>query len=672
MRRAFSAGERRGLSAPLVAVMVAVSLAACNALLGVEDATVSGGSGVGGEGGGSGAASGAGLGGAPAGTGGGSAAGASGSGAGGAPIDARLDLTFGDKGLAFVTPATIYAERYNVKGLAPQPGGRLIVSGYADLANRDYRIFGKLAAGFAARLDDGAFDATFGEGGYLRRPAQRWNEDRDYHSFVDPVGGSVLVDASGFSYDSDGNGFDYGGLLVANADGHNPLLVGGNNEDVSVYAALFSSKGCFLISPGPYHGGSSLGFSACPADWLPVYDRTLELASLSATELVVAGPLPPAPAGGDRFLVPILEKSTGRLGAVEIEHAGGSSVTARATIGGTGVLLVKTDSLDAAASRVFAGLASDVARKHVYLAGSAAVAGGNSTDVTTPFLVRASYTDGQLDPAFGVSGAVEAPPDGAWACLAIDAAGRALAGGRRGADQIVARFTPEGRPDPKFGEGGYLKLPFEVQACALDPEGRLLVAGSGLVGEVTKVVVARLLDNDSPDVAPASLPAGACAALDPDEPNETFASPARLSHVNFHCTKYDWEGMIVNQADVDWFAGPPSQGGCDVGPLSPSYIPTLTVSEAQGTVEACLFVDKTTLELGYVTCRNGDNLVEVNESLAGCCGPQQVSVDYVFADPGAERALDINNLYARVSPSVFGADCDRYHVKLTFALGSVP
>jgi hypothetical protein len=91
------------------------------------------------------------------------------------------------------------------------------------------------------------------------------------------------------------------------------------------------------------------------------------------------------------------EASTGRLGAVEIEHAGGSFVTAHTKIGAAGVSLIKTDSHDAAVARKLVGFAYDRARKHVYLARNATLDTG--VDVTAPFLARASYDGGQASAA---------------------------------------------------------------------------------------------------------------------------------------------------------------------------------------------------------------------------------------------------------------------------------
>jgi hypothetical protein len=61
----------------------------------------------------------------------------------------------------------------------------------------------------------------------------------------------------------------------------------------------------------------------------------------------------------------------------------------------------------------------------------------------------------------------------------------------------VARFLPEGTPDPSFGDDGLAIVDFPevgsapgVRSVALDADGRILVLGQGAAGYV--MTVARL------------------------------------------------------------------------------------------------------------------------------------------------------------------------------------
>jgi uncharacterized delta-60 repeat protein len=85
---------------------------------------------------------------------------------------------------------------------------------------------------------------------------------------------------------------------------------------------------------------------------------------------------------------------------------------------------------------------------------------------------------------------------------------RLVAVGSDGADMLVARFFPDGQLDPDFGVDGVTRLNFANQldvafAVALDPDGKLLIAGAtspSLLGD-GDFAVARLLADGDPDPA---------------------------------------------------------------------------------------------------------------------------------------------------------------------------
>jgi uncharacterized delta-60 repeat protein len=99
---------------------------------------------------------------------------------------------------------------------------------------------------------------------------------------------------------------------------------------------------------------------------------------------------------------------------------------------------------------------------------------------------RAVPDAGALDPAFGTAGLATADfggtadlvrtvlvqPDGK-----IVLAGTAAAGGFSGF--ALARFGPDGRPDPGFGAGGRVRMTLGTAAgAALQPDGKIVVAGT--------------------------------------------------------------------------------------------------------------------------------------------------------------------------------------------------
>jgi uncharacterized delta-60 repeat protein len=115
--------------------------------------------------------------------------------------------------------------------------------------------------------------------------------------------------------------------------------------------------------------------------------------------------------------------------------------------------------------------------------------------------VLARYTpDGRLDPAFGDGGSVltDFGPEkrSAAHAVALQADGKiVIAGHGNGSRVALARFMSNGRLDPTFGSGGkVLDVAGSALALALQPDGRILVAGAATAG-----IIARYAPDGSPD-----------------------------------------------------------------------------------------------------------------------------------------------------------------------------
>jgi uncharacterized delta-60 repeat protein len=114
----------------------------------------------------------------------------------------------------------------------------------------------------------------------------------------------------------------------------------------------------------------------------------------------------------------------------------------------------------------------------------AAAAGGHSSaSAAAPLLA------GDLDSSFGSAGVVTQSP-GDPVGIAVQPDGKVVvAGGAvRGSGFLLARYLPDGSPDPSFGEGGYVPtgpgLPVgrdDSGAVALQPDGKIVVAGESSV-----------------------------------------------------------------------------------------------------------------------------------------------------------------------------------------------
>jgi len=139
------------------------------------------------------------------------------------------------------------------------------------------------------------------------------------------------------------------------------------------------------------------------------------------------------------------------------------------------------------------------------------VAGFRRTSGNEDFLVVRLAPDGSLDPAFGAGGVVTTAmgaTDERATAVAVDGQGRIVVGGwaLRGSnkDFAVARYLPGGGLDPAFGEGG--KAVFgvgtgndEIAAIAIQPDGRILLAGHAADGGLFEMALVRLDESGFPD-----------------------------------------------------------------------------------------------------------------------------------------------------------------------------
>jgi uncharacterized delta-60 repeat protein len=122
----------------------------------------------------------------------------------------------------------------------------------------------------------------------------------------------------------------------------------------------------------------------------------------------------------------------------------------------------------------------------------------------------ARYTpDGALDPSFGSSGKLSFTDQrlGQHYAIALQADGKIVVGGSTNAlgtdDFILARFLPNGRLDTRFGKKGLVITDFGitdvVAAIAIQPDGKIVAAGSASSNSNDDFAVARYRPNGSLD-----------------------------------------------------------------------------------------------------------------------------------------------------------------------------
>lgn len=124
-----------------------------------------------------------------------------------------------------------------------------------------------------------------------------------------------------------------------------------------------------------------------------------------------------------------------------------------------------------------------------------AVGGGNDQDGNADFMAVRYLPDGRMDTSFANNGVALVPIPGGDANASAVAlqpdggivlAGTAVGPGDAGQQFAVARLTPRGAPDPRFGSDGVVLAQFRpgedkggAQAVVLGRDGRLVVAGVG-------------------------------------------------------------------------------------------------------------------------------------------------------------------------------------------------
>ena len=114
--------------------------------------------------------------------------------------------------------------------------------------------------------------------------------------------------------------------------------------------------------------------------------------------------------------------------------------------------------------------------------------------------------NGKLDRSFGAHGTIATPftdYDGALS-IAIDSQGRIVAGGFAKRDLALARYEPNGKLDPSFGDGGKVRTNFPGQASAnsiaIDSQGRIVATvDSREPDKVRRFTVARYSEDGSLD-----------------------------------------------------------------------------------------------------------------------------------------------------------------------------
>ena len=167
-----------------------------------------------------------------------------------------------------------------------------------------------------------------------------------------------------------------------------------------------------------------------------------------------------------------------------------------------------------------------------------------------------------LDPRFGSQGAsflyVE---DGSAAALAVQPDGKVIAlSDTNSGPVILVRLTDRGRFDTTFGEGGtstHFGSPdvYVASALSLQPDGKILVAGSVYGTQGTRMFVSRFLTNGDPDPSfgagglvvtefPGLFAGASALALGADGKIVAAGYAGLLGSSDFAAARYDSDGTL--------------------------------------------------------------------------------------------------------------------------------
>jgi uncharacterized delta-60 repeat protein len=157
--------------------------------------------------------------------------------------------------------------------------------------------------------------------------------------------------------------------------------------------------------------------------------------------------------------------------------------------------------------------AFDEARAVAAFPGGKVVAAGRASTGADHDIALVRYTeDGNLDPSFGGDGIVTTAVSGGTdeiLALAPLAGGMLVAAGRTfdgaGFDYVVARYLPDGSPDPSFGGDGVVTTSFGADdrawGVAVQHDGKIVVAGNSCTPAGCDFALARYDEDGSLDTS---------------------------------------------------------------------------------------------------------------------------------------------------------------------------
>ena len=393
----------------------------------------------------------------------------------------RLDTGFGHGGIATLTfPGASGPTAGEIDDLLVQADGRVVGIGTVSV----HLALARLRA-------NGTLDPSFGSGGLVPAPPLGGSGSRG-GSIVPGPNGTYLV--AGTRLSASGDQFLLGRFTAAGA--LDTTFGGAGTGFIAYQARGHASEGAGLV----VLGDGSILIAGTAADVTGRLFLTIEKHRPNGT-------FDPTFLMGFGYLDDPSGTSVGSFATAIVVHGGLPTVVGEAL----NPRRVATTRIDAAGTFVAHGTATIGGTLGSSMARVAGVAAG--ADAATTVLAPTNEgtkllrlrPNGTLDPAFGTRGVADMPVT-ALSALALAPAGRIVVGGASPpAALVVLRRLRDGANDAGFGTNGraLLNVPgatnVTLGSLAVDPAGRIVLAGSAVMANVEHCLIARLLPGGAPD-----------------------------------------------------------------------------------------------------------------------------------------------------------------------------
>jgi uncharacterized delta-60 repeat protein len=420
-----------------------------------------------------------------------------------------LDRTFGGNG-TFRLPVGGYGPDAMGYFVAIQPDEKIVLAGYH---NNDDGLGDKF--GVYRCKANGTLDSTFGANGFVRNGINGDNGggDRGYSVAVQPDGKLVVAGTStyGSSTAFAAARYDTNGTLDTTFGTKGTLrraIVGGDGTRDEAATVLVQPDGNIVLGGGS-SGPSGEAFAITRVDSIGTPDTKFGVNGAARTEL-----------GG--FIGPAVARSMALQSDGKIIVAGISNMipnsssfaVARFTSGG--VLDHSFNAIGMTTTLIAGGTGKDIGAAVAVQSDGRIVVAGNSSGPGYSAIAAVRYnTNGSLDNTFGTGGTLMTPADGGSGsntanAVAVQADGKIVIAGtsQNGSASgfLLNRLNTNGSLDNLFGTNGTVVTSVAGgssqnfgSAVALQPDGKIVVAGGSTVGSTSTFAVARYNANGTLD-----------------------------------------------------------------------------------------------------------------------------------------------------------------------------